>query len=156
MAARPDERQDYITQIGPLNPAGIPQDADYLHLTFGDPAPTPLLLLLDPRAAVHATSGITPTATVTVPPAHVDDALRHMQALFRFGPVLTTEQAQTLVFPRPGEKHGTWSWLRPAPAGAPWTPYELTPALPDAQFPDSSATLEDGLLRLLTEPDQDH
>ncbi|MFF4615178.1 hypothetical protein [Nonomuraea jabiensis] len=149
----PDDRQDYVTQIGPPGPA---PDGNYLHLTFADPAATRLLLLLDPRAAVHATSGITPTATVTVPPGHVDDALRHLQVLFRFGPVLTTEHAQTLTFPRPGEKYGTWSWLRPATGQAPWTPYELTPALPDAQFPDSPATLEDGRLRLLTEPEQQH
>ncbi|MCG5217324.1 hypothetical protein [Streptosporangium sp. KLBMP 9127] len=149
----PDDGQDYATQIGPL---GTQQGGNYPELTFGDPAPTRLLLLLDPRAAVHATSGIAPTAAVTVPPRHVDDALRHVQALFRFGPVLTTEHAQTLVFPRPAEKRGTWSWLRPAPGQAPWTPYELTPALPDAQFPDSPATLEDGMLRLLTEPEQEH
>ncbi|MEV4180614.1 hypothetical protein AB0J28_04105 [Streptosporangium canum] len=149
----PDDGQDYVTQIGPPGPA---PDGNYLHLTFADPAPTRLLLLLDPRAAVHATSGITPTATVTVPPGHVDDALRHLQVLFRFGPVLTTEHAQALTFPRPGEKHGTWSWLRPATGQAPWTPYGLTPTLPDAQFPDSPAMLEDGLLRLLTEPGQEH
>ncbi|MEO3813961.1 hypothetical protein ABGB17_33610 [Sphaerisporangium sp. B11E5] len=146
----PGDGQDHVRQIGPLGPAG-----DYPELTFGDPGPTRLLLLVDPRAAVHATSGITPTASVTVPPRHVDDALRHVQALFRFGPVLTTEHAETLVFPRPGEKRGTWSWLRPAPGQAPWTPYELTPALPDARFPDSPATLEDGMLRLLTEAEQE-
>ncbi|MCG5213041.1 hypothetical protein [Streptosporangium sp. KLBMP 9127] len=67
------------------------------------------------------------------------------------------DKAQSLVFPRPAEKHGTWSWLRPAQGQAPWTPYELTPALPDAQFFDSPATLEDGMLRLLTEPpEQEH
>ncbi|MFC7590782.1 hypothetical protein ACFQYP_49210 [Nonomuraea antimicrobica] len=92
----PDDGQDYVTQIGPPGPA---PDGNYLRLTFADPAPTRLLLLLDPRAAVHATSGITPTATATVPPSHVDDALRHLQVLFRFGPVLTTEHAQTLAFP---------------------------------------------------------
>ncbi|MER5648656.1 hypothetical protein [Streptosporangium sp. NPDC002524] len=151
----PGDGQDYARQIGPLGPADTPEDGDYPQLTFGDPSPTRLLLLLDPRAAVHATSGIAPTATVAVPPRHVDDALRHLQALFRFGPVLTTEDARTLAFPRPGGKRGTWSWLRPAPGQAPWTPYELTPAPPDARFPGSPATLEDGVLRLLTEPEQE-
>ncbi|MFI6497969.1 hypothetical protein [Nonomuraea typhae] len=140
----PGGGQDYITRIGT-------PDGGYVQLAFGDPAPTRLILLVDPRAAVHATSGITPTAGVAVPPAHVDDALRRLQVLFRFGPVLTVEHARTLAFPRPGEKHGAWSWLRPVPGEA----YELTPALPDAQFPDTSATLEDGLLRLVTEPDSE-
>ncbi|WP_157254607.1 hypothetical protein [Nonomuraea typhae] len=140
----PGDGQDYITRIGA-------PDAGQVQLAFGDSAPTRLLLLLDPRTAVHATSGITPTAGVAVPPAHVDDALRRLQALFRFGPVLTTEHDQTLAFPRPGEKHGTWSWLRPAVG----TAYELTPAPPEAQFPGASARLEDGLLRLVTEPDSE-
>ncbi|MGW4793333.1 hypothetical protein ACWEPC_13120, partial [Nonomuraea sp. NPDC004297] len=149
----PDDRQDYTTQIGP---PGDTRDPDYIEVAFGDPAPTRLLLLLDPRAAVHAVSGIAPTAAVTVPPRHVDDALRHLRVLFRFGPVLTTEHDQSLVFPRPSERRGTWSWLRPTPGRGAWTPYELTPALPDARFPDSPATIEDGLLSLLTEPEQEH
>jgi len=182
----PDDQQDYVTQIGPPGTTGT---ADYIPLTFGDATPTRLLLLLDPRAPVHATSGITPTATVTVAPAHTDDALRHLQALFRFGPVLTTEHASTsppdptpasdtafqptvnaasdasgtepdqdtagtLALPRPAEKNGSWAWLRPAPGEAPWTPYALVPAPLEARFPDSSALLEDGLLRFLADPEQ--
>jgi hypothetical protein len=139
----PDDGQDFVTRIG---------SPDFLDLAFGDPAPTRLLLLLDPRAAVHATSGIAPTAAVTVPAGHIDDALRRLQVLFRFGPVLTTEHDRALAFPWPGEKHGSWSWLRPAAGQAPWTAYDLAPVLPEAQFPDG-ATLEDGLLRLFTEPE---
>lgn len=175
----PDDEQDYATQIGPPGaagtvpagtvPAGTVPAGNYVPLTFGDPAPTRLLLLLDPRAPVHATSGITPTATVTVPPRHTDDALRHLQALFRFGPVLTTEhaptsqpdrdpdhdsEAGTLAFPRPAEKNGSWSWLRPAPGEAPWVPYALIPAPLEARFPDSPVLLEDGLLRFLADPEQ--
>ncbi|GAA0926326.1 hypothetical protein [Nonomuraea longicatena] len=138
----PDDGQDLVTRIG---------SPDFLDLAFGDPAPTRLLLLLDPRAAVHATSGLAPTASVSVPASHVDDALRRLQVLFRFGPVLTAEHGKALAFPRPGEKHGDWSWLRPATGQAPWTAYELAPVLPEAQFADG-ATLEDGLLRLFTEP----
>ncbi|CAO5159953.1 conserved hypothetical protein [Frankia sp. AiPs1] len=184
----PDDQQDYTTQIGPPGaasagaaPAGTVSAGSYVSLTFGDPAPTRLLLLLDPRAPVHATSGITPTATVTVPPQHTDDALRHLQALFRFGPVLTTEHASNsppgsdpdpdpdpgsdpgpdpgsgsgiLAFPRPAERNGSWSWLRPAPGEAPWVPYALVPAPLEARFPDSTVLLEDGLLRFLTDPEQ--
>ncbi|MFE4832545.1 hypothetical protein [Streptomyces sp. NPDC056672] len=155
----PDGEQDHITRIGPPGTENPPQDANYLRLTFGDPAPTRLLLLVDPRAAVHAVCGITPTATVTVPSRHIDEALRHLQALFRFGPVLTGEDVLTgehdraLTFPLPGGKHGTWSWLRPGPAPGPWTPYELTQPLPNAQFEGGPHLLEDGLLRFVTEPE---
>ncbi|MDT0445586.1 hypothetical protein [Streptomyces johnsoniae] len=150
----PDDEQDYITRIGAPGAENAPQDANYLPLTFGDTAPTGLLLLLDPRAAVHATCGITPAVKATVPARHVDDALRRLQAAFRFGPVLTSEHGRTVTFPRPAEKHGTWSWLRPAPVPGPWTPYELIQALPDAPFQDRPTTLQDGLLGFLTEPEQ--
>ncbi|MCM3884341.1 hypothetical protein [Frankia sp. R82] len=187
----PDEQQDYTVQIGPPDPAeaagtesgpaGAGPAGNYVPLTFGDPAPTRLLLLLDPRAPVHATSGIVPTATVTVAPRHTDEALRRLQALFHVGPVLTTEhvpasppgsgsaagpdadhgsevdhgsEAGTLAFPRPAEKNGSWSWLRPAPREAPWVSYRLVPAPLEAQFPDSPVLLEDGLLRFLADPEQ--
>ncbi|MFE2042632.1 hypothetical protein ACFXAZ_17230 [Streptomyces sp. NPDC059477] len=154
----PDDGQDLIVRIGPPGAAAPnpPQPANYLSLTFGDPAPTRLLLLVDPRASVHAISGITPTTAVTVQPQHVDTALRRLQALFRFGPVLGGDGGpdQALAFPRPSTRHGTWSWLRPAPPpGGAWTPYDVSPVLPDARFPDRPPTLEDGLLRLLPEPE---
>jgi hypothetical protein len=152
----PGGGQDYITRIGPPGPEVPPGEANWLHLTFGDTAPTKVLLLLDPRAGTHATCGITPTAEVAVPPPHVDGALRRIEALFRFGPVLTGEQDGTVTLPHPAARQGTWSWLRPAPGDGPWTPYELAQALPNAQFQNGTHTVEDGLLRFLfrTEPEQ--
>ncbi|GLW11364.1 hypothetical protein Misp01_64920 [Microtetraspora sp. NBRC 13810] len=145
--ATPDGQQDYVTQIGPLGPCATPSAANYLQLTFGDPAPTRVLLLMDPRAGVHAITGITPAAEISVPSGHVEKALARIEALFRFGPVVTTRYPQSIAFPRPSEKQGGWSWLLPAPGNAPWTSYPLTPALPNAQFPDAPTTLQDGLLR---------
>ncbi|MFE4512969.1 hypothetical protein ACFRMQ_02060 [Kitasatospora sp. NPDC056783] len=157
----PDGGQDLISPIGPLGAPGTPgalpdptRGANYLNLTFGDPAPTRLLLLVDPRASVHAVTGITPTVAVTVQPPHVDGALRRLQAQFRFGPVLGGGEDGAIPFPRPGTRHGTWSWLRPGPPpDGHWTSYDLTPAQVNARFPDRPPTLQDGLLRLLTEPE---
>ncbi|MGV9313938.1 hypothetical protein ACWDR0_17370 [Streptomyces sp. NPDC003691] len=165
----PDDGQDLVVRIGPPGAADPAQTPDpqtpdprtpnYVNLTFGDAEPTGLLLLVDPRASVHAVSGITPTASVTVPRQHVDGALRGLGAVFRFGPVVGGgDETGALPFPPPGTRHGTWSWLRPpAPGGGSWTPYDLVPAPPNADFPDRPPTLEDGLLRLLPEtaPDPD-
>ncbi|MGK8507564.1 hypothetical protein ACRS5S_05735 [Nocardia asiatica] len=156
----PDEQQDFLTQIGPLGPCDTPSDANYLQLTFGDPAPTPLLLLMDPHASVHAVTGITPTAEVAVAAAHRDTPLAHVEALFRFGPILTTCHGQgtgdgSIAFPQPAEKHGKWTWLHPAPGNTPWTPYTLAPTTANAQFPDDPTTLQDGLLRFTTDLDDD-
>ncbi|GAA4813027.1 hypothetical protein [Streptomyces ziwulingensis] len=152
----PDDGQDLIVRIGPPGTPEPPSSANYLHLTFGDRAPTRLLLLVDPRASIHAVTGITPTASVAVAQQHVDGALRRLQALFRFGPVLGgSGEDGAVAFPRPSTRHGTWSWLRPAPPpGGPWTPYDLTAAPADAQFPYRPPTLEEGLLRLFPDPDE--
>ncbi|MBH0779467.1 hypothetical protein [Nocardia bovistercoris] len=153
----PDPRQDYITRIGPLGPCATPSDANYLELTFADPAPTEVLLLMDPHASVHAVTGITPTAAVSVAPSHVQTPLDHIEALFRFGPVLTVsdKSGQSVAFPQPSEKHGSWSWLRPGPDGV-WTPNTLTAVTSDARFPDTPITVEDGLLRFTTDLEDDN
>ncbi|MEU9331749.1 hypothetical protein AB0D49_01110 [Streptomyces sp. NPDC048290] len=150
----PDDGQDLIVRIGPPGAGTPPQDATYPLLTFGDAEPTGLLLLVDPRAGVHAVTGITPTASVTVPQQHVDGPLRRLEAVFRFGPVLGGEDG-SVAFPQPSTRHCAWSWLRPpAPPGGPWTPYDLAPAPAQAGFPDRPPALEEGLLRLLPEPDE--
>ncbi|MEV3961834.1 hypothetical protein AB0M34_13185 [Nocardia sp. NPDC050193] len=153
----PDDRQDFITRIGPLGPRDTPSQSNYLQLTFADPDPTKLLLLMDPRAGVHAVSGITPTVQVSVAPSHVEAPLDRIEALFRFGPIMTVLDADqhSVAFPQPSEKRGRWSWLRPAPGNV-WTPYTLHPVVPEAQFPDSPATIEDGQLRFITGLDDDH
>ncbi|WP_436791190.1 hypothetical protein [Yinghuangia sp. YIM S10712] len=148
----PDDGQSLIVPIGPPGTLADPPP-NYLTLTFGDPTPTRLLLLVDPRASVHAVTGITPTTAVTIQPPHVDGALRHLQAQFRFGPVMGGGQDGTIPFPRPSTRHGTWSWMRPEQPGGPWTSYDLAPAPANAQFPDHPPTLEDGLLQLRTEPE---
>ncbi|AZK97628.1 MULTISPECIES: hypothetical protein [Streptomyces] len=166
----PDADQNLVVRIGPPgapDPARPPNartsnaptsnapTPNYVALTFGDAEPTGLLLLMDPRASVHAVSGITPAVSVTVPQQHVDGALRRLGAVFRFGPVLGGGgEGGALTFPQPSTRHGTWSWLRPPPPpGGSWTPYDLAPAPPNAAFPDRPPVLEDGLLRLLTEPE---
>ncbi|QDY80049.1 hypothetical protein [Streptomyces qinzhouensis] len=151
----PDDGQGLVVRIGPPGAPDPARTPNYPALTFGDTEPTGLLLLVDPRASVHAVSGITPTASVTVPRQHVDGALRRLGAVFRFGPVVGGGgEGGALTFPRPSTRHGTWSWLRPTPpAGGNWTPCDLAPAPPNAVFPDRPPTLEDGLLRLLPEPE---
>ncbi|MET8831943.1 hypothetical protein ABZX40_40125 [Streptomyces sp. NPDC004610] len=153
----PDDGQDLIVRIGPPGTPEPSAPANYLRLTFSDPDPTRLLLLIDPRAGVHAVTGITPTAAVTVAQQHVDGPLRRLQALFRFGPVVGgAAEDGPVPFPRPSTRHGTWSWLSPhPPPGGPWTPYDLAPAPADARFPDRPPTLEEGLLRLLPDLDTD-
>jgi hypothetical protein len=79
-------------------------------------------MLVDPWAAVHATSAILPVVSVAVPPALVADALGRMDLSFRAGPLLTTQRATdagtALAVPAPAGR-GSWTWTDPSGASIP-------------------------------------
>lgn len=74
-------------------------------------APTSVLLLLDPRAPVHAVSGILPTKIIDIPPEMFTAAVKNMELLFTVGPVLSPgTSSDPPLLPLPTEIRGTWSW----------------------------------------------
>ena len=78
-----------------------------------DPAKTNerirMTMLLDPRTAVHAFTGLLPVTTLQVPDQFTAPALRAMSYLFRAGPILTPPDE--LRIPRPAGRRGRWSWF---------------------------------------------
>lgn len=72
-------------------------------------AATQVLMLLDPRAPVHVTSGILPTKAIDIPPGLYTHALRNMEYLMSVGPVLTPPDQ--ILMPMPGELVGSWNWV---------------------------------------------
>ncbi|HEY6927241.1 MAG TPA: hypothetical protein VI653_27440, partial [Steroidobacteraceae bacterium] len=118
----------------------------------------PLTLLVDPRAPVHAFSGILPMVELSLPPQTVDAALAKMQALFRTGPILATltsvvsavgagDSVAAYAIPQPAEKTGAWSWVERGASGA-FTPTQLAPIDATAQFLPEPPTLREGYLAL--------
>lgn len=101
---------DYLKQISTDN---------YLKLRFTDDsvdAPDPkqneickLTMLVDPRATIHAFSGLLPAITLDVPSEFVGAALEKMSYVFRAGPFLSSPDQ--LRIPEPAESKGTWSWF---------------------------------------------
>ncbi|OPC84575.1 hypothetical protein B4N89_29890 [Embleya scabrispora] len=98
-------------------------EADYLRsidrgqrlLTTVDGPPPEVTLLIDPRGAVHATTGVLPVVSAHIPPAFVDDALRSIAIAFRAGPLVapvTTDGAGTehLLALHPALAGGSWTW----------------------------------------------
>ncbi|AUX46331.1 uncharacterized protein SOCE26_078360 [Sorangium cellulosum] len=87
-----------------------------------DPTATPItvLLLLDPRAPVHAVSGILPTKVIDIPPEMFTGAVKNMTLLLTVGPVLSPTgvdqptlsliEAEPPLLPVPAEIRGGWSW----------------------------------------------
>jgi hypothetical protein len=123
---------------------------NYLNLPFNYPnySTTTLTLLLDPRGTVHATTGILPVTTLTVPPAFFAGALAQMAVTFRIGPLLTDLQAIRL--PVPAQHSGTWAWIRATAPGTPSPTYEtdgVIPADARARFPAQPPHLVDGWLQ---------
>jgi hypothetical protein len=58
--------------------------------------PHKLTLLLDPRGAVHATSGILPTKAIQIPADQFVEALRNIEVTFLTAPILTEKRVRHL------------------------------------------------------------
>lgn len=90
------------------NSANCPEPT--INLTCDPSAPaTQVLLLFDPRAPVHATSGILPVKAIDLPPDYYNDAIRNMQYIMTVGPVLMPPDQ--IQLPLPTEVSGQWNWL---------------------------------------------
>jgi hypothetical protein len=70
--------------------------------------PHKLTLLLDPRGAVHATSGILPTKAIQIPADQFVEALRNIEVTFLSAPILTDRGKINL--PVPDEPGYVWCW----------------------------------------------
>lgn len=95
-----------------------------------------LLMLIDPRAIVHATTGILPTKGIQIPSAMYADTLQTLEMTFLTTPILGGSSALTL--PLPDDAGYQWSWVQErrtgdrrlweirgdianTPPGGPWT-----------------------------------
>ncbi|HEU5268310.1 MAG TPA: hypothetical protein VFU36_00190 [Jatrophihabitans sp.] len=151
--------QDYVDVIGPV---GNSTPGNYLQLSFTPNTYQYLTVLADPRAAMHAYTGILPVKQCDIPQQYVDAALSAMEVNFSLGPLLTVlgpspaegdaqpAYPQSIVYPTPVEQNGTWSWWEPDAAGGTWTGYGLVKASPTAQDNPLPNSLREGYLQFLT------
>ncbi|MFD7597238.1 hypothetical protein ACFV6D_29925 [Kitasatospora sp. NPDC059812] len=86
-----------------------------LQLAFNSASTALVTLLLDPRAAVHATTDILPVTAIHLPQEFTTHALANMAVSFRAGPLLaaTTNDGAALL-PHPATATGTWTWTERA------------------------------------------
>lgn len=71
--------------------------------------PVRLLMLIDPRAEVHATTGVLPVASIEIPPDQYKDAMENLEFSFLVNPVLSPQDQ--LRLPLPAETTGQWIFL---------------------------------------------
>jgi len=68
-----------------------------------------LTMLIDPRGSVHATSGISPSKSISLPPDQYAPALQAIEITFLSTPVLT--ELQKIRLPLTDEPGYEWSWI---------------------------------------------
>ncbi len=153
----PNDGQNYVKQIGPLMQAG----GNYLELPF-DGTIKYITLLVDPRASIHAFTGILPVKELTLPTQFVDTPLSSMEVTFSVGPLLTrigtNTNSRTATILANGinhlpiaENNGVWSWWEKSVAqGGQWQGYGLNVASVNAQLSVTPAAIREGLLQFVT------
>ncbi|MCI5212692.1 MAG: hypothetical protein D3910_28760 [Candidatus Electrothrix sp. ATG2] len=135
-----------------LKPIG--QDDNYIKQTVSG-APTCLSLLIDPRASVHATTGILPVMDITLPAKLVADTLARIRPQFRVNGIMThqitTAEQEQLVMPAPAFKQvqTAWKWLEKSADN--WTTYELKKSDTTAHLSNELPQLRQGILTLFDE-----
>lgn len=105
----------YSAFYSPAAPAGgknrvVQPTADTIELTLNAQA-IPVTMLIDPRAAVHATTGVLPVANVRIPSDQYSQAMNSLAVTFFTHPIL--KAANGFVVPLPQESGYNWSWVSP-------------------------------------------
>jgi hypothetical protein len=81
-----------------------------IDLTLNAP-PVVVTMLIDPRAPVHATTGILPVQTRQIPPDQYARTMRSLAITFFTHPML--RRREEFVVPLPQESGYQWSWVTP-------------------------------------------
>jgi hypothetical protein len=131
-----DVKSSYIAPVG--------VKGNFIRLKINDesnPAPEEqyITFLLDPRASVHAYTGVLPVLRVDLPQVFMDAAFENMCYSFRSGPIITDPDA--VHVPPPAEQRGDWAWFDEALGSSP-----LAPTSDRARFPRVAPSLREGWL----------
>jgi hypothetical protein len=92
---------------------------DTVELTLNGP-PLTFMALVDPRAPVHVSTGVLPTAAMQIPPDQYLRATQQLAVTFSTRPVLGSPAGPRI--PLPAMTGFTWSWVTPGQAPAPVAP----------------------------------
>lgn len=102
-------------------------------------------MLIDPRAKVHATTGILPAKAIELTPDRYAEPLARMEVTFLAAPVLSS--ANKLSFPVPKEGSGKWFWIE-READQIWRYPEIAKVNPKVTMSYSPQKLTEGWLQL--------
>ncbi len=149
----PAVSSQYVLPIG--SQRILPDDplpyANWIYLQFGEANTAYVTMLVDPRASVHAVSGILPMASVTIAPQFVAAALSKICVSFRVGPLLTASRpaksgVPSVAMPQPPPRDGTWSWAQEVEFA--WQSFPISQATSVATFTTAPLKIRSGMLQL--------
>ena len=99
--------------------------------------PIYVTMLIDPLGSIHATTGILPMKSITIPKDQYKNALKHIAVTFLTAPVLSMEEHLRISLPK--EPGYGWSWLEKT-SDKKWLEINQTVrisrSLLDSKFPD--------------------
>ena len=134
--------------------------SNFIQLDLTGSSKAYLSMLIDPRAAVHAVTGILPITTLALPDHFLADAMGVMEMTFRAGPVLTEAAAagqQTMQgaavteginYPPPAASRQGWSWIEQDANGKDWNSYAIAGGDQSARLSTVASSLRDGWMVL--------
>jgi hypothetical protein len=133
----------------PLAPGIAVPASNTITLTL-NAAPVVLTMLIDPRAAVHATTGVLPVEELSIPADQYSNTLANMEVTFFTMPVL--QQQLGLNVPLPAQSGYVWGWVNPGAADA--IPLAANAVSSNAVWGYSPQTLLEGWLELSPDPNK--
>lgn len=110
--------------------------------------PIVLTFLMDPRAAIHATTGVLPVEELSIPGDQYTNTLSRMQMTFFTMPVL--QRRQGLAVPLPAQSGYVWRWV--SPGNVPQIPLAANAVNSNASWDYTPQTLLEGWLNLVPDP----
>lgn len=136
--------QTFYAPAAPGGVAGISAPTDTtLQLTLNAKA-IPLTMLVDPRAPVHATTGVLGVNELSIPTDQYSQTMGSLAVNFVTRPML--KMAQGLAVPLPQESGYAWSWITPGAEDT--TPLKPNAVDQSAAYGYSPQTIQEGWLQL--------
>ena len=120
-------------------------------LLAAEDRPVTFLAVVDPRAKIHATSGILPTKAIEIPPSQYAAMLAALEMNFPVSAVLGP--ADQFALPLPVEAGFQWNWVENKDSA--WNVKAVNPTMQKGLFSYSPQTINSGWLQLKRSPDND-
>lgn len=149
--------QNYINQIGPI---GDTKTGNFINLKFSPSSSQFVTILTDPRAAMHAVTGLLPIKQAEIPAGFVETALSNIEVGFNLGPILTRKvptptqggvvpaNTMSVTYPSPIEQGGIWTWWEKNNAASSNDGFDVQNTITNAHLDAENPSLREGVLQL--------